>query len=322
MQTSKKVSIIIPVYNRESLIGRCLDSLCKQSYSNIEIIVINDGSSDNSYDICKKIAMSDNRIKLITKVNSGVSDTRNVGIDSSSGDYITFVDSDDYVESDYVEKLLDLCSEHDCQIAFCGYSQDYNNFHKKLYFPFAGVCKIVNISSGYPDKALFPRFVCTGLFKKSIISKLRFIPDLSYGEDRIFSMNAIFNSNKVAYTNETLYHFWLEPVSLSRNAFDDYKTFLAKYLEPNKDMLEAEKKKFYCVATLFCDYLKGLIVEYSDNSYFLSKYYSIFLKKFRHYFLSYWFHFNQGLLDTMYEIFVFCFPRSCKRIKNFISKIR
>lgn len=191
-----------------------------------------------------KKAMFDKRIELITKINSGVSDTRNVGIESATGDYITFVDSDDYVESTYVEKLLNLCVEEDCQIAFCGYSQDYNDIHREFCFPFSGLYQIINVSSKYPDKAFFPRFVCTGLFEKSIIKNLHFIPNLSYGEDILFSMNVIFNSNKVAYTNEILYHFWLEPDSLSRNAFADYKTTLVYYLEPDMKMLETDKKKF------------------------------------------------------------------------------
>ena len=320
MGTRKKVSIIVPVYNREKLIGRCLKSICNQTYTNIEIIVVDDGSTDESYSVCNKLASIDKRIVLITKSNSGVSATRNVGLKAASGDYLTFVDSDDYVDIKYVEVLVGLCVENNCQLAFCGYSQEYVDYHRSICFPISSKHKILDVSNRFPDKRFFPRFACTGLFERAIVSDYRFIEGLSYGEDKLFSMNAIFNSKRVAYTNEILYHVWLEPDSLSRSAFSDYKASLINYLEPEISLKRTDKRKYYCIASLFCDYLKGTIVEYSDNKFFLENYYKQFLKKYRHYFAFYWPHFNQCTADTLYEMVVFAFPRLSRRIKNLILK--
>ena len=100
-----KVSIILPVYNCETYLNRCLDSLLNQTFENIEIIAINDGSTDRSLEILDIYAKNDNRIKVINKKNTGVSDTRNIGLDESKGDYIVFVDSDDWIELNMIEDM-------------------------------------------------------------------------------------------------------------------------------------------------------------------------------------------------------------------------
>ena len=101
----KLISIIIPIYNNEKFISRCLDSIINQTYKKIEIIIVNDGSTDKSLDVISKYEKKDNRIKVINKKNEGVSIARNIGIESSKGDYITFVDADDWLELDAIEKL-------------------------------------------------------------------------------------------------------------------------------------------------------------------------------------------------------------------------
>lgn len=97
------ISIVVPVYNAEKYIVKCMDSLINQTYGNIEIIVINDGSKDRTKNILDKYALNDKRIKIIHKENTGVSDTRNIGINISTGEYVCFVDADDWLDSDYIE---------------------------------------------------------------------------------------------------------------------------------------------------------------------------------------------------------------------------
>ena len=99
------ISVVLPVYNVENYLEKCLNSVVKQTYKNIEIIIVNDGSLDSSIDICNKYANKDSRIKVFTKPNGGLSDARNFGIKKSMGEFITFIDSDDYVTDDYVEYL-------------------------------------------------------------------------------------------------------------------------------------------------------------------------------------------------------------------------
>ena len=102
---TEKITVIVPVYNVENYLNKCLDSLINQTYKNLEIIVINDGSTDNSGEICQEYAQKDNRIIYVEQENGGLSDARNAGLERMTGSYVTFVDSDDWVEPDYVEVL-------------------------------------------------------------------------------------------------------------------------------------------------------------------------------------------------------------------------
>ena len=105
MSDNDLISIIIPIYNVEKYMEKCLNSVVNQTYNNIEIILIDDGSKDKSREICDNYAKKDNRIKVVHKENNGVSSARNTGIDMSKGKYITFIDSDDYIDTDYIETL-------------------------------------------------------------------------------------------------------------------------------------------------------------------------------------------------------------------------
>ena len=116
-----KVSIIVPIYNMEQYLNRCLESIINQTYENIEIILINDGSKDNSLEICKNYAKKDNRIMIIDQKNSGVSSARNSGLDKATGEYLAFVDPDDWIDKDGIEKMVDFALKHKCDIAFFDY---------------------------------------------------------------------------------------------------------------------------------------------------------------------------------------------------------
>ena len=117
-----EVSIIIPVYNVEKYLSKCLDSIINQSFKNFELLLIDDGSSDNSGKICDEYAMNDKRIKVIHKKNEGVSRARNIGIDLSKGRYIMFCDSDDFVKRDWCKKLYDLQKNNLNSICLCGFT--------------------------------------------------------------------------------------------------------------------------------------------------------------------------------------------------------
>ena len=128
----KKISIIVPIYNSETYLRRCLISLINQKYNNLEIILVNDGSTDNSLSICKEYEKKDSRIKLINQLNKGVAHTRNIGLDVATGDYITFVDSDDFIDKNMYSELIENIDS--CDIAVCRYvilkndSRIYTNY--------------------------------------------------------------------------------------------------------------------------------------------------------------------------------------------------
>ncbi len=117
----KKISVIVPVYKVENYLRKCIESIIGQTYKNLEIILVDDGSPDNCPQICDEFAKNDNRIKVIHKSNGGLSDARNAGIEIATGDYIGFVDSDDYISINMYEKLLKACEENNCEIAICGF---------------------------------------------------------------------------------------------------------------------------------------------------------------------------------------------------------
>ena len=114
-----KISIIVPVYNVEQYLERCVESLINQTYKNIEIILVDDGATDNSGQLCDELAQRDPRIVVYHKVNGGLSDARNYGIDKASGDYIGFIDSDDFIDDDMYEVLLSNILEYNAFISFC-----------------------------------------------------------------------------------------------------------------------------------------------------------------------------------------------------------
>ena len=193
------VSIIIPVYNSEKHIKRCLDSVLSQSYNDLEIIIINDGSTDNSEQIINELCANDKRAKLFTIKNGGVSNARNYGISKASGDYLMFIDSDDFISSTYIKNYLSNYNNEDLIIG--GYSYYFEN--DKRIIPFKCKNSHYIIDSFMKDIEFFlrPPYLlgpCFKLYKKSIIiSNNIFFPlDISYGEDAEFVysyLNHCFN---------------------------------------------------------------------------------------------------------------------------------
>ena len=180
------ISVIVPVYNVEKYIYRCIDSILGQTFTDFELILVDDGSPDNSGVICDKYAEKDNRIRVIHQENAGVSVARNTGLEVSTGTYIAFVDSDDYIEEKYLERLYN-CQ---CDLAICGqstYDQEYNLLYTLEYD--AKKCADKN-EINFPDmykKCMLYSPYCK-LFCGSIIRqyRLRFRPHITWGEDGMF----------------------------------------------------------------------------------------------------------------------------------------
>lgn len=204
---SPYISVIVPVYNTEKYLPRCLDSLVNQTYKDIEIICINDGSKDNSLNVLNDYAKKDKRIKVINQENQGVSCARNAGIDKSKGKYISFIDSDDYVDLDMYETLINSLKDKEYDILAFGYD---------LVDPKTGESKKgSDIQNGIFDACEFLDFnynlqgVVNTLYKKSIIdeNRLRFTPSVSYGEDILFRQMYILKVEKMKMMNRVFYHY-------------------------------------------------------------------------------------------------------------------
>lgn len=135
-QINKKISVVIPIYNTEKFLVKTLDSVINQTYKNLEIICVNDGSTDNSLNILTSYAKNDFRIKIINKPNSGLSDARNTGIDAASGEYIAFVDSDDYIDKDFYEKLMESIQKSGADVAMTSTKCFKNGNFKEVLKPY------------------------------------------------------------------------------------------------------------------------------------------------------------------------------------------
>lgn len=216
-----EISVIIPVYNVEKFLPRCLDSVINQDYRDIEIILVNDGSSDRSLDICKKYQETDSRIVIIDKENEGVSVARNAGIEAASGKYIAFVDADDWIEPQMYKNMYSTIEKYKCNIAFCNYSKDRTSSRtlKKIRINKNALGKqdIINglIANmiGLEDTLFKYNYIMgsiwRSLYKKDFIDKfnLRFTPGITIMEDLIFIIQALVHCDRVCIDHGFYYHY-------------------------------------------------------------------------------------------------------------------
>ncbi|MEI7668283.1 MAG: glycosyltransferase family A protein, partial [Erysipelotrichaceae bacterium] len=144
------ISVIVPVYNVEKYIDRCVSSILNQTYKNLDIILVDDGSQDKSGQICDEYALKDNRIKVLHKSNGGLSDARNKGIELSKGEYISFVDSDDTISNNFIDKLYNLCVNYSSDISMCYFKQftseiSFNREHESRIDIFTNIQMLENL---------------------------------------------------------------------------------------------------------------------------------------------------------------------------------
>ena len=200
------ISIIVPVYNVEKYLPKCLDSIINQTYKNLEIILINDGSTDKSGEFCKKYKDIDNRINVIHKINEGVSVARNTGINVAKGKYITFIDSDDWIETDYIESALKYLMEYKPDILINNYLRDIG-----------GIFNLTNITPVVFNKhqALFEMIrgkyfnwsPVAAFYSSTICKTNKFAANIHYGEDLLFKYNFIKNSKNILYVPLSKYYY-------------------------------------------------------------------------------------------------------------------
>lgn len=216
------ISIIVPVYNAERTLERCIESLTKQTYRNIEIILVNDGSEDNSLYICRKHEQLDRRIIVINKKNGGVSSARNAGIDSARGNYIMFCDSDDWVEINWCEELHSLFNPNN--LTMCAYFCHYANGGKQLVSSKHET--VFDKEDYFALKRIGAYNPWNKIFDSSIIkdNKLLFSEKLAIGEDELFVWEYLKLINgKIVVCNTPLNHYtWPENNSLTLNISGNY----------------------------------------------------------------------------------------------------
>lgn len=211
IQEQSTVSIIVPIYNASKYLRCCLESIFVQTYSNIEIILINDGSTDDSLEICSYYALTDSRFKILDKENEGVSIARNKGLELASGDYVSFIDSDDYVDKTFIEKLLKIALNNSSDIAVCSYIKTASfsastaksrAISYKDYTPIEAVKDVLNYNTEL-GVVLWNKIYKKSIFTNNNIS----FPAGKIMEDSARIHEIMFSANKIVYTNEQLYYY-------------------------------------------------------------------------------------------------------------------
>lgn len=246
--SSVKVSIIIPVYNAKHYIEKCLLSILNQSLREIEIIVVNDGSTGESLNILKKISQKDKRVIVLTQENKGASAARNLGLRNANGEYIGFVDIDDYIEEHMYFKMYNKAIEKNYDIVTCSFKEEGQNYINNFTDALFGNDELVgaNIKKLYLEKIIEDKFLgylplWNKIFKNELIKEKEILLDESMvlGEDRVFCCEAFLNSKKVANVNDFLYHY----VKTNSNSLTKkYDTKQIKYyLKDRSSMLEFVK---------------------------------------------------------------------------------
>lgn len=216
----KMVSIIVPVYNVTNYLNKCLDSLLKQDFSDYEILLIDDGSTDDSFGICERYAEKFSRIKLYSKKNGGLSDARNYALDRSNGLYIMFVDGDDYVPENCLSIMIDQAIKSDADI-ICGGFERFTNAGKVLFKNVPEKSELLDNYSAMKEmisEGKTNTMACTKLFKKELFEKIRF-PIGKLHED-IYTMHYVFaKASSICILDEIVYYYRVNPCSITEGKF-------------------------------------------------------------------------------------------------------
>lgn len=213
---NKLISVVVPIYNSEKYLTRCIESIINQTYSNLEILLIDDGSDDNSKEICEMYCSVDKRIKVYSNSNLGVARTRKFGIDIATGEYISFVDSDDWLELNFFQYLIELINiEKGIDVACIqSFSNDEENVYKETF-----VLEGKEIFKDYFLNCNIRSCVWNKLYRKNIFSNINYNFEIikNYAEDVWMICNVLGNSRKIVYSNISLYHYNIHNGSITKS---------------------------------------------------------------------------------------------------------
>lgn len=237
-----KVSIIVPMYNVEKYIEKCINSILKQNYTNIEVLLVDDCATDSTGKIAEEIASRDNRCVYIKKEkNGGLAAARNTGIKNATGDYIVFIDSDDWISPNYVSKLIKSIKENDSDIAICDYSTVNETGEEKV----ANSLYPLNENSTNEEKVAYIRnHAVTKMFKKDFFNKIGYMfpEELKRAEDMGTTIPLLTKTEKIAIINEPLYYYLQRNNSISNDSTK--KLDLTFYDNAFKVMVERSDEKY------------------------------------------------------------------------------
>jgi glycosyltransferase involved in cell wall biosynthesis len=264
MATTPKISIIIPVYNVEEYLPRCIDSLRNQSFQNLEIILVDDGSPDNSGKICDEYALKDARIKVIHKENGRAYDARNKGLDMATGDFIGFMDSDDFIHPEMYQSLYDLLIKYDTDIAQCCFIKVQSG---EIIPPIPDNSPQVYsneeaLAQLYSDASIEFSVIWNKIYKKELVQNVRFKKAFIH-DDEFFTYKLLYAASKVVAVESQFYYYYQSPNSMIRSTFSDRKMEYAEAMEERLTFFREKgltdlyilAQKRYCLWILYFYYM-------------------------------------------------------------------
>lgn len=227
------ISVIVPVYNVKNYLKKCVNSIIAQSYSSLQVILVDDGSTDGSGEICDRLAKDDERIQVIHKLNGGLSDARNAGLEIAEGKYYSFIDSDDYIEPDMVESLYSLAKSNNCQITISNMRRFFADGDIETFY------EPVNQVSIYESDERFETLkqpsVCNKLFLAELFTDIRF-PKGKYYEDTFVYHELLYKAERVGLTGKVGYWYLSRKESITGR-----EQYTIRYF----DFLEAVSKRMH-----------------------------------------------------------------------------
>lgn len=239
------VSVIIPVYNVEAYLPECVESVRRQTYPYWELLLIDDGSKDGSPGICDDFQRKDPRIRVIHKENEGPSSARNLGIDSARGDYIAFVDSDDLIDSEMLEQMVEKIVRYHTDLVLCGYKRFHPSWRRSYQLsPYSLVILqgLPELASVYerPETNMFGVSIWAKLYRKDILweNRIRFREDVNYEEDCLFNLDYFRHVRTTAVLRDIFYFYRQMDVSLSKGYRRDGFGFLVQGYHGRQKLLE------------------------------------------------------------------------------------
>ena len=255
------ITIIIPIYNVEQYLRRCVDSVLQQTYTKLEIILIDDGSPDNCGSICDKYVEADSRIKVIHKTNGGLSSARNAGLDIMTGEYVMFIDSDDYIALDCVEYLVGLAERFSAQLAIGNYAETCSSqytFGQNQLWQNQEALELLSgkkaIERQFGGKTVQYVSSCVKLYARGLFEQLRF-PEGLVHEDEGTTYKALYACEKVVVSQRIVYAYYYNPESITKlpkkKNYQDlcsiFKEQIEFYKEHGETVLEARVRNRYCI---------------------------------------------------------------------------
>ena len=237
------ITVIVPVYNVEEYIYDCIDSIINQTYRNLEIILVDDGSLDNSGKICDNYAKEDARIKVIHQENMGVSSARNMGLKNANGKWIAFIDPDDWVDNNYFEILISKIYNDEIDCVLCCYNRIVKGTIEKVRFvteestynPREYLINSLNPQTGFG-------FCHMKLIRRECIKEMKFDEELKVGEDALFNIKISKNINKVIYTEKAIYNYRINQNSVVKKYDKEYVKKYINAISKCKEYIDSEYK--------------------------------------------------------------------------------